>query len=58
MDAASTQQVHNFEDYNESLGWNFIISLYNVLSEQGLGCLELRPFTVKNECDLTLFFFC
>jgi len=33
-----------------------VITLYNVLSAQGLGCLELRHFAVKNECDLTLFF--
>jgi len=33
-----------------------MISLYNVFSEQGFGCLELRHFTVKNDCDLTLFF--
>lgn len=56
MDASSTQQVHSFEDDNEPLGWNFIITLYKVLSEQGPGCLELRHFTAKNECDLTLFF--
>jgi len=33
-----------------------LLRVYSILSEQGLGCLELRHFAVKNDCDLTLFF--